>query len=339
LSPKYSSLPTEDIGDHTIMDGYRRLGGKNGFLASRNTSYFAILVVLIVFFVLSYLYYGASNEAAILKQELDSQMEHISKIKNEILESNVNLEKSRTSENACQSAKTIVDTKFDECSTERDKLKAKISDIESSVSEKEESIKSLKKDLAEKADALETDEAKNAAMEQAGVGQEAIIIKLNETLELMKKDLALKDNIIHDLKSKLGMNITENLSHEHAQPQANLTTPTESNKSENNVLDQLKRPEEPAHLSAKDFTTETKPPPPEEEPEPVVAEPGKPEVSQEIQEQKEIRNENGEFLGVREPGMRLKMEEAQKNEDTKIDNLNNAHLIDAAKNDENAAEA
>jgi hypothetical protein len=323
------------------MDGYRRLGGKNGFLASRNTSFFAILVVLIVFFSLLYLYYGASNEASLLRRELDMQSEHISKLKNEILESNVNLEKSRASENSCHNEKTIADTKFDECSTERDKLKAQISDIESSVSEKEESIKSLKKELAEKSDALETDEVKKAAMEKAGVGNQAIIIQMNETLELMKKDLALKDNIIHDLKSKVGgsMNNTEILPEGQANPKNTLNSTTQNiNKiNEENVLDQPNRPKEPEHLSAKDFVTETRPPP-VEEPEPVVAEPGKPEISQEIEKLKEIRNENGEFLGVREPGMRLKMEEAQQNEENKndVDEKNNAHLIDVAKNDENA---
>jgi hypothetical protein len=338
------------------MDGYKRLNGKNGFFASRNTSFFGILVILVTFFALFYLYYGASSEAAILQRELDAQSEHVSKLKNEILESNVNLEKSRSSETACHNAKSIVDTKFEECSTERDKLKAQVFDIESSVSEKEESIKSLKKDLADKASALETDEAKKSAMEKAGVGQEAIIIKMNETLELMKKDLALKDNIIHELKAKVGTNITaDNSNIPKAQAEAdkqNLTTlaanKNENNSNDDNVLVQPNRPQEPDHLSAKDFTTDVKPPP-AEEPEPKIAEPGKPlslEDNQQEQQdnqqveppkEKEVRNENGEFLGIREPGMRLKMEEAQKEEEIKDNDSNpNSKLINAAKNDENA---
>uniref|UniRef100_A0A914YK31 Uncharacterized protein n=1 Tax=Panagrolaimus superbus TaxID=310955 RepID=A0A914YK31_9BILA len=337
------------------MDGYKRLGGKNGFFASRNTSFFGILVILVTFFALFYLYYGAASEAAILQREFDAQSEHISKLKNEILESNVNLEKSRSSETACHNAKSIIDTKFEECSTERDKLKAQISDIESSVSEKEESIKSLRKDLTDKANALETDEAKKSAMEKAGVGQEAIIIQLNETLELMKKDLALKENIIHDLKSKIGMNnnITENNNIPQLQEaQTNSTTlasTDNNNNNDENVLVQPNRPVEPEHLSAKDFVSEAKPPP-ADEPEPKIAEPGK-SFSQENQQEnpqqeqqpppkeKEVRNENGEFLGIREPGMRLKMEEAQaqQNEENKEnDNNQNSKLINAAKNDENA---
>ena len=63
-------------------------------------------------------------------------------------------------------------------------MKAQITDLESSVSEKEESIKSVKKELADKMEAIEEDTAKKSAMEQAGVGQEAIILKMNETLEL-----------------------------------------------------------------------------------------------------------------------------------------------------------
>lgn len=39
------------------------------------------------------------------------------------------------------------------------------------------------------------------AMQTVGVGQEAIVIKLNETIDAMKRDLILKDEIIKKLES------------------------------------------------------------------------------------------------------------------------------------------
>lgn len=153
----------------------------------------------------------------------------------------------------------------------------------------------------------------------------------------MKKDLALKDNIIHDLKSKLGQNNTD----EHPPPNNGHETTLSASNTANNVIAQPNRPDEAGHLSAKDFDTDAKLPPPEE-PEPNIREPGKPEADEEPKksemeqdndEPKQAMNQNGEFIGVREPGMRVKMEEAREQEN-KNDEPGN-QLAALAKNDDN----
>lgn len=58
---------------------------RNGLFASRNTSYFVTLIVLVIFVFLFYLYNNASNDAANLRREINAQSEHIAKLKNEIL--------------------------------------------------------------------------------------------------------------------------------------------------------------------------------------------------------------------------------------------------------------
>jgi hypothetical protein len=41
-----------------------------------------------------------------------------------------------------------------------------------------------------------------SAMKSVGVGQEAIVIKLNETVDALRRDLILKDELIKKLEAK-----------------------------------------------------------------------------------------------------------------------------------------
>uniref|UniRef100_A0AC34QY68 Uncharacterized protein n=1 Tax=Panagrolaimus sp. JU765 TaxID=591449 RepID=A0AC34QY68_9BILA len=248
--PKFLPLPTGDFEDPMLdLGGYKRLGGKNGLFASRNTSYFVTLIVLVIFVFLFYLYNNASNDAANLRREINAQSEHIAKLKNEILEGNVNLEKARSGESACQNSKLAAEKKSNNDASVLNKLKAKISDLQASISEKEESIKSLKQELNDKSEKLEQNAARKSVMEQYGTNQEAVIIKLNETIELMKKDLALKDDVIHGLKQKLGSSLDQ-------VNEARDVGTTKALEKTENVIPQPKesrkpqRPDEPEHLSA-----------------------------------------------------------------------------------------
>jgi len=284
--------------------GYKRMGGRP---QSKNTQYFLILIALVVFFGLTYLYYTASNEAAVLQRELYSQSEHVMKLKNEILEGNVNLEKARSSESACQGAKSQLERKNEQCSTDQIKFKAQISDLETSISEKEESIRVLNQQLTEKTRKLDEDAIQDAAMRDAGIGQAVTITKLNETIELLKKELALKDDIIHGLRNKLGLSDTPITT----QPNQTQTVPPVKQEAIN-VIPVPNRPDEPDHLSELEK--------PQEEEEKAIQTPGAPAND-------EVKNIDGGANVIRSPQDRLRMEQAQE-EDEDDDK---GPLLDAAK--------
>ncbi|KAE9555715.1 hypothetical protein FO519_001067 [Halicephalobus sp. NKZ332] len=295
------------------------MGGK-----SKNTQYFIILVGLVIFFGLSYLYYTASSDTAFLRKELDVQSEHVMKLKNEILESNVNLEKARSSDSACQVIKTQLERKNEQCSTEQNRFNGQIADLQTSLSEKEESIRVLNQQLSDQKQKLNRDEIQSAAMKDAGVGQATTIIKLNETLEMMKKELALKDDIIHGLKAKFG--ILED--QDAANPQKNSTSPGVKQEAENviplpkrpdeaeNVISLPKRPDEPDHLSALQKPTDdgnTK----------IIPDPA-------VNLADTTKNIDGGENVIRSPQDRWGMEQVQKEQE---DNGEKGPLLDAAENE------
>lgn len=102
----------------------------------------------------------------------------------EFSEGNVNLEKARSSESACQATKAQLERKNEQCSTDQTKFKVQISDLQTSVSEKDESIRVLNQQLSEKTEKLNEDVIQQAAMKDAGIGQAVTITKFNETIEL-----------------------------------------------------------------------------------------------------------------------------------------------------------
>uniref|UniRef100_A0A7E4UZ97 Uncharacterized protein n=1 Tax=Panagrellus redivivus TaxID=6233 RepID=A0A7E4UZ97_PANRE len=332
---------------------YRHLGGKSHTMASRNTTYFGVLVGLVIVFSLFYLYNSASNDAIALQREVAAQADHLTKLKNEILDLNVNLEKTRDAENTCIRERKGVETQAEECGTKRDQLEAKIRDLESSLTEKEETIKTLRQDIASKAEALESESVKKLAMGQAGIGQEAIIIKLNDTIELLKKDLALKDDVIHALKKNSplpeGQSDAFSPASEH---QSNSETTLKAEQPEaNNVLAVPVKPDAVDHPLPSEVNDD-KPAPADNEDKPSVEAPepakfngdgaeeegdrdaAKPEgiAPAALENDKEL-NFNGDFAGVREPGMRVKMEEAQAAERNAAGAGGDA-VIDAAKEDD-----
>lgn len=94
--------------DGTPSGNYRRLNrGGTGF--TRNVTFFAILVGLVIVFSVFYLYTSASNDASALRLELSSQTDYITKLKNEVLELNVKLEELKNSESACKESKATLE--------------------------------------------------------------------------------------------------------------------------------------------------------------------------------------------------------------------------------------
>uniref|UniRef100_A0A914CCJ2 Uncharacterized protein n=1 Tax=Acrobeloides nanus TaxID=290746 RepID=A0A914CCJ2_9BILA len=189
---------------HDSSASYHRLGrtsSSSGF--SRNILFFIILVALTIFGSLFYLYNSTSNELATLREELASQNTYVSKLKNEVLEINVNLEKSRTAESECKNAKSTAETKLTECTDELEKKKSALTDLEGTKTKSEDSMKELQTKVDEYKALLENQKTNMSAMQEVGVNQEAIVIKLNETVQLLQKDLILKDEIIHKLKAQL----------------------------------------------------------------------------------------------------------------------------------------
>jgi len=225
-----------------------------------------------------------------------------------LLEGNVNLEKARSSESACQGTKSQLERKNEQCSTDQIKFKAQISDLETSISEKEESIRVLNQQLMEKTRKLDEDAIQDAAMKDVGIGQVVTITKLNETIELLKKELALKDDIIHGLRNKLGLSDTPVTT----QPNQTQTVPTVKQEA-TNVIPVPKRPDEPDHLSELEK--------PQEEEEKVIQTPGAPMND-------EVKNADGGVNVIRSPQDRLRMEQAQEEEE---ENDDKGPLFDAAK--------
>jgi hypothetical protein len=94
--------------DSSSGNNYRRLNrGGNGF--TRNVTFFAILVGLVIVFSVFYLYTSASNDATALRFELNSQSDYVTKLKNEVLELNVKLEELKNSDSTCKESKLKVE--------------------------------------------------------------------------------------------------------------------------------------------------------------------------------------------------------------------------------------
>ncbi|KAH7691214.1 hypothetical protein AAVH_40274, partial [Aphelenchoides avenae] len=164
--------------------GYRRFGGRSGAPLSRNVTFFVILIVLVVFVSLFYLYLSASSELTRLRQECDSQGDYVLKLKNELLETNVNVEKLRASETECTNAKNSLNTKYEECKTEMDKRKQQVDEYLKMNGEHEDVVSSFKKQIENLTTIIEEQKVNISAMEKVGINQQALIISLNETVEL-----------------------------------------------------------------------------------------------------------------------------------------------------------
>ncbi|KAI6241332.1 hypothetical protein M3Y99_00359300 [Aphelenchoides fujianensis] len=163
------------------------MGGRGAGGFSRNVTFFGILIALMVLFSTIYLYISASNDVASLRLELRNQGDYVARLKNELLEINVRLEELKTSESTCKEAKITLDRKVEECSTRKGKADG--------------DLESLKTKNSELSAALESQKANMNAMQSVGVGQEAIVLKLNETIDALRRDLILKDELIRKLET------------------------------------------------------------------------------------------------------------------------------------------
>ncbi|KAI6178582.1 hypothetical protein M3Y98_00516300 [Aphelenchoides besseyi] len=193
--------------DLSTSNNYRRLGGRNGNGFSRNVIFFGILVALVVVFSTFYLYISASNDVANLKYELRNQADYSTKLKNELLEINVRLEELKSLEAGCKESKITMNRQLEECATN---LKQANEDAQSAKKEKTQidgDLKTLKSKNSELS-AAKLKKHNMTAMETVGVGQEAIVIKLNETVDALRRDLILKDELIRKLENANGKPVT-----------------------------------------------------------------------------------------------------------------------------------
>ncbi|KAI6182728.1 Eukaryotic translation initiation factor 3 subunit I [Aphelenchoides bicaudatus] len=193
--PKINS-GEEEIESGTMFESssgnqYRRLNrGGNGF--TRNVTFFAILVGLVVVFSVFYLYTSASNDASALRFEVSSQSDYITKLKNEVLGLNTKLEELKNSDTTCKESKLTLSQQSEECSTN---LKQANEQLQTATSEKTKlntELEALRAKNTELSSTLEAQKVNMSAMQNVGVGQEAIVIKLNETIDALRRDLILK---------------------------------------------------------------------------------------------------------------------------------------------------
>ena len=130
---------------------------------------------------------------------------------------------------------------------------------------------------------------------------------MNNGYYRLKKELALKDDIIHGLRNKLGLSDTPITT----QPNQTQTVPPVKQEAIN-VIPVPNRPDEPDHLSELEK--------PQEEEEKAIQTPGAPAND-------EVKNIDGGANVIRSPQDRLRMEQAQE-EDEDDDK---GPLLDAAK--------
>ncbi|CAD5211661.1 unnamed protein product [Bursaphelenchus xylophilus] len=170
--------------------GYRRMGGRSS--PPRNVFFFGVLLILVVLFSVFFLYLSASNDVTTIRKELQFSNDKMAKLKDDLLNANNELE--------------IVKNRLNTCGQDKNKAAADLEACTNSKTSDQKRVEELtkqNKDLQEQKTALEADlNAKIAAMKTVGVNQEAILTKQNETIDVLRRDLILKDELISMLKGQ-----------------------------------------------------------------------------------------------------------------------------------------
>ncbi|CAD5207855.1 unnamed protein product [Bursaphelenchus okinawaensis] len=181
----------EDV-EGQMMDssssGYRRMGGRSA--PPRNIFFFGVLLILVVLFSVFFLYLSASSDLTALRDEVHYLNDQISKLKSDLLNVNSQLEGSNNKLTACNVEIKQKTSELESCTTQKSADRTKVEALTKQNSELQIEKKAIEDEMT----------SKMAAMKTVGVNQEAILTKQNETIDLLRRDLILKDELIQKLQ-------------------------------------------------------------------------------------------------------------------------------------------
>uniref|UniRef100_A0A183C931 Golgi integral membrane protein 4 n=1 Tax=Globodera pallida TaxID=36090 RepID=A0A183C931_GLOPA len=190
---------------------YRRLGrnGPSLFQRARSVSTFMLLVVVVVFLFLAYQYMSNNAELNTFRADFEQSNAQNVKLKNEMLELNVELERT---EQQCRKLGDETNKKLEACQTD-----TKLAAVHMDTSKSQ-----CAKNISEISDKLSSAKKEMQNQQQRYAEQ---VANLTQTVEQLRAELGQSSSEPNDTSTATTKSATV------AQPQRQLTAPTEANSS------------------------------------------------------------------------------------------------------------
>uniref|UniRef100_A0A915C6A1 Uncharacterized protein n=1 Tax=Parascaris univalens TaxID=6257 RepID=A0A915C6A1_PARUN len=190
----------------------------------RNLPLFGFLTALVVFFYVFYIYQAQNAELALMREEYSVLQQHLSKLKTENLDIKASLESCKDDEKSLQGEKSDANKKLEECASNLRSEKIRAESLKSDVAKVEVEIAECSRRVESAQSELLRLNGTMAAIHAVGMGNEALVITLNNTVNQLRGELARLKAEGH---AESAVHVANELIQEAA-PKAKMNSPTVS---------------------------------------------------------------------------------------------------------------